>query len=66
MDYPGDGGKDYMLLEEVKDAFETYTGMMEKEKIDHIAFNMPDKDDGETLAGVSMKKFVETYVYNLI
>ena len=43
-----------MLLEEVQDAFETFTGMMEKEKIDHIAFNMPDKDDNETLAGVSM------------
>ena len=43
-----------MLLEKVKDAFETYTGMMEKEKIDHIAFNMPDIDDDETMAGVSM------------
>ena len=43
-----------MLLEEVEDAFKTYTGIMKNEKLDHIAFNLPDTEDGETEAGVSI------------
>lgn len=54
VNYPGDGGKDYMLLEEVEDAFKTYTGIMKNENLDHIAFNLPDTEDGETEAGVSI------------
>ena len=46
-----------MLLEELQDAFLTFTGMMEKEKI-QIVFNMPDKDDNETLAGVSIMYYL--------
>ena len=52
--YPGDGKKDYMLLEKVEDAFETFTGTMKNENLQKIAFNLPDKTDGETMAGVSM------------
>ena len=43
-----------MLLEKVEDAFETYTGVMKIENLQKIAFNLPDTEDGETLAGVSM------------
>ena len=54
LNYSGDGGKDYMLLEEVEDAFKTYVGIMKNENLDHIAFNLPDTEDGETEAGVSI------------
>ena len=43
-----------MLLEEVPDAFKTYVGVMKNEGLDHIALNLPDKDDGEEFAGVSI------------
>ena len=56
VDYPGDGGKDYMLLEKVLGAFETYSGIMKEEQLEKVAFNLPDKEDNETMAGVSIHK----------
>ena len=43
-----------MLLEKVENAFKMYTGIMKIENLQKIAFNLPDTEDGETLAGVSM------------
>ena len=51
VDFPGDGGHDYMLLEEIPDAFETYSGIFKEEPIT-VVFNYPDPEDGETEAGV--------------
>ena len=42
-----------MLLEVIPNAFKTYAGVMKNEGLDHIAFNLPDRDDGEEFAGVS-------------
>ena len=63
VDYPGDAGKDYMLLEVIPNAFKTYAGVMKNEGLDHIAFNLPDRDDGEEFAGVSnicIRRVLET------
>ena len=68
VDYPGDAGKDYMLLEEIPNAFKTYAGVMKNEGLDHIAFNLPDRDDGEEFAGVSntcMRGVVEILVLKI-
>ena len=51
VNFPGDRGKDYMLLEEVPNAFKTFEGIL-KEDMVPVAFNDPDVDDGETKAGV--------------
>ena len=56
VDYPGDGGKDYLLLEKVPGAYETYSGIMKEEQLEKVAFNLPDKEDNETMAGVSICK----------
>ena len=45
-----------MLLEKVPGAFETYSGIMKDEQLEKVAFNLPDKEDNETMAGVSMHK----------
>ena len=43
-----------MLLEKVPEAFETFTGRLKDESHVPVAFNDPDKEDGETEAGVSV------------
>ena len=52
--FPGDGKTDHMLLEKVPEAFETFTGRLKDESHVPVAFNDPDKEDGETEAGVSV------------
>ena len=57
-----------MLLEEIPNAFKTYAGVMKNEGLDHIAFNLPDRDDGEEFAGVSntcMRGVVEILVLKI-
>ena len=51
-----------MLLEKVKNAFETFTGIMKNEQIDHIAFTMPDTEDDETSASVSIIKSYQCFM----
>ena len=66
--FPGDGIKDHMLLEKVTDAFETYQGRFKEERggTVPVAFNDPDRDDGETEAGVSIIHIYINRVGNII
>ena len=45
-----------MLLEKVPNAFETFQGKLKEERNGTVpvAFNLPDRADGETEAGVSV------------
>ena len=54
--FPGDSATDYALLEEVPNAWKTYTGKFKEEMNGEVplAFNYPDPEDGETKAVVSL------------
>ena len=54
--FPGDSATDYALLEEVPNAWKTYTGKFKEEMNGEVplAFNYPDPEDGETKAVVSI------------
>ena len=56
VNYPGDKQTDYMLMEEIENAFKTYRGIMKDERAGTVpvVFNLPDTEDGETEAGVSI------------